>query len=151
MVTHDIAEALLLADRIVVLIEGRIRADAAPAALAGERATRTSGRWSTCRAARPSGWPLCEPGARRGLADRPRPVASAAQRLRGRHRRSRSACRWRSFRREARACAAPALGLAGLIQTIPALALLALFYPALLILGQATGLAIPALWASCRL
>jgi osmoprotectant transport system ATP-binding protein len=31
MVTHDIAEALLLADRIVVLIEGRIRADAAPA------------------------------------------------------------------------------------------------------------------------
>ena len=31
MVTHDIAEALLLADRIVVLIDGRIRADAAPA------------------------------------------------------------------------------------------------------------------------
>ena len=28
MVTHDIAEALLLADRIVVLIDGRIRADA---------------------------------------------------------------------------------------------------------------------------
>jgi osmoprotectant transport system permease protein len=40
---------------------------------------------------------------------------------------------------------APILGLAGLIQTIPALALLALFYPALLILGQATHLAIPAL------
>lgn len=39
----------------------------------------------------------------------------------------------------------PVLGLAGLIQTIPALALLALFYPALLILGRATGLAIPAL------
>jgi osmoprotectant transport system ATP-binding protein len=33
MVTHDIAEALLLADRIVVLIEGRIRADAAPAGI----------------------------------------------------------------------------------------------------------------------
>ena len=33
MVTHDVAEALLLADRIVVLIEGGIRADAAPAAL----------------------------------------------------------------------------------------------------------------------
>jgi len=33
MVTHDIAEALLLADRIVVLIEGRIRADCAPAGL----------------------------------------------------------------------------------------------------------------------
>jgi osmoprotectant transport system ATP-binding protein len=33
MVTHDVAEALLLADRIVVLIDGRIRADAAPSAL----------------------------------------------------------------------------------------------------------------------
>ncbi len=33
MVTHDMTEALLLADRIVVLIGGRIRADAAPAAL----------------------------------------------------------------------------------------------------------------------
>jgi osmoprotectant transport system ATP-binding protein len=33
MVTHDIAEALLLADRIVVLIEGRVRADGTPAAL----------------------------------------------------------------------------------------------------------------------
>ena len=33
MVTHDIAEALLIADRILVLIDGRIRADAAPAAL----------------------------------------------------------------------------------------------------------------------
>ena len=33
MVTHDISEALLLADRIVVLIEGRIRADGTPAVL----------------------------------------------------------------------------------------------------------------------
>jgi osmoprotectant transport system ATP-binding protein len=33
MVTHDMVEALLLADRILVLIGGRIRADAAPAAL----------------------------------------------------------------------------------------------------------------------
>jgi osmoprotectant transport system ATP-binding protein len=33
MVTHDVAEALLLADRIVVLIDGRIRADGAPGAL----------------------------------------------------------------------------------------------------------------------
>jgi osmoprotectant transport system permease protein len=44
-----------------------------------------------------------------------------------------------------RALRTPLLGLAGLVQTIPALALLALFYPALLILGRATGLAIPAL------
>ena len=33
MVTHDIAEALLLADRIIVLIDGRIRADGTPAEL----------------------------------------------------------------------------------------------------------------------
>jgi len=33
MVTHDITEAMLLADRIIVLIEGRVRADAGPAAL----------------------------------------------------------------------------------------------------------------------
>jgi osmoprotectant transport system ATP-binding protein len=33
MVTHDMAEAVLLADRIVVLTEGRIVADGAPAAL----------------------------------------------------------------------------------------------------------------------
>jgi osmoprotectant transport system permease protein len=39
----------------------------------------------------------------------------------------------------------PVLGLAGLIQTVPALALLALFYPALLILARATGWPIPAL------
>src|SRR5688572_7997500 len=38
MVTHDMTEALLLADRILVLIGGRIRADAAPAELvAGHR------------------------------------------------------------------------------------------------------------------
>ena len=35
MVTHDISEALLLADRIVVLIAGTICADAPPAALIG--------------------------------------------------------------------------------------------------------------------
>ena len=35
MVTHDMAEALLLADRVIVLIEGRVRADAAPADLVG--------------------------------------------------------------------------------------------------------------------
>jgi osmoprotectant transport system ATP-binding protein len=33
MVSHDLAEALLLAERVVVLIDGRIRADAAPAEL----------------------------------------------------------------------------------------------------------------------
>lgn len=40
---------------------------------------------------------------------------------------------------------APLLAFTGLVQTIPALALLALFYPILLITAQATGLAIPAL------
>ena len=39
----------------------------------------------------------------------------------------------------------PLLGVAGLVQTIPALALLALFYPLLLLVGRASGAAIPAL------
>ena len=39
----------------------------------------------------------------------------------------------------------PLLGIVGTFQTIPGLALLALFYPALLLLGEATGTAIPAL------
>jgi osmoprotectant transport system permease protein len=46
---------------------------------------------------------------------------------------------------ERRRVRGPLLGAVGLIQTIPALALLALFYPMLLLIGQASGLAIPAL------
>jgi osmoprotectant transport system ATP-binding protein len=43
MVTHDMAEALLIADRIVVLHEGRILADAAPADLiAGHKDPRVA-------------------------------------------------------------------------------------------------------------
>jgi osmoprotectant transport system ATP-binding protein len=38
MVTHDLAEAVLLADRILVLDQGRVIGDGAPAALAGEGA-----------------------------------------------------------------------------------------------------------------
>jgi osmoprotectant transport system permease protein len=49
---------------------------------------------------------------------------------------------WAARSRRART---PLLGLAGLVQTVPALALLALFYPMLLILAQATGWPIPAL------
>jgi osmoprotectant transport system ATP-binding protein len=33
MVTHDITEAVLLADRIVVMDQGRVRAEGTPAAL----------------------------------------------------------------------------------------------------------------------
>jgi osmoprotectant transport system permease protein len=40
---------------------------------------------------------------------------------------------------------APLLAAVGLVQTVPALALLALFYPMLLILGRFTGIAVPAL------
>ena len=49
---------------------------------------------------------------------------------------------WAAGNRRART---PLLGLAGLVQTIPALALLALFYPMLLIVAGVTGLDIPAL------
>jgi len=37
MVTHDVAEALLLADRVVALIDGRIRADGTPAEVASSK------------------------------------------------------------------------------------------------------------------
>lgn len=46
--------------------------------------------------------------------------------------------------RHARA-AAPVMGLVALVQTVPALAMLALFYPLLLAVGRVTGLALPAL------
>jgi len=46
---------------------------------------------------------------------------------------------------ECRRVATPLLAFAGLIQTIPALALLALFYPLLLLIGRGTGLPLPAL------
>jgi len=49
---------------------------------------------------------------------------------------------WAAGRRRARM---PLLALVGLVQTVPALALLALFYPLLLLLGAATHLALPAL------
>jgi osmoprotectant transport system permease protein len=49
---------------------------------------------------------------------------------------------WAARNRRART---PLLGFAGLVQTVPALALLALFYPMLLVIGQASGLPIPAL------
>jgi osmoprotectant transport system ATP-binding protein len=35
MVTHDITEAVLLADRMVIMDQGAIRADGTPAALLG--------------------------------------------------------------------------------------------------------------------
>lgn len=44
-----------------------------------------------------------------------------------------------------RAVRVPVLGGVGLVQTVPALALLALFYPLLLLIGRGTGLALPAL------
>jgi osmoprotectant transport system permease protein len=49
---------------------------------------------------------------------------------------------WAAGRRRARI---PLLAAVGLVQTVPALALLALFYPLLLLVGRATHLALPAL------
>ena len=148
MVTHDIAEALLLADRIVVLIDGRIRADAAPAALARQRAipdVRAMVDVPRRQAERLAA--LVSPALAEALAELPA-LVRAHLLLSGcavGDRRARRPAAGDPRRRAAARVRTPVLGLAGLIQTIPALALLALFYPALLILGQATGLAIPAL------
>ena len=123
MVTHDMAEALLLADRIVVLIEGRILADAAPAELLAERSDpevralidvprapggTAGGAVSPALAVRS---PSCPPLVR---------APSAAERRGGGARRRCSACRSPSGRRAAALVRAPVLGLAGLVQTIPA-------------------------------
>ena len=49
-----------------------------------------------------------------------------------------SACRWRLLSRHRRRCASLLLGLASIVQTVPGLALLALFYPLLLALAALT-------------
>ena len=62
----------------------------------------------------------------------------AGQRHCARARAWRSACRWRSSSCAGRACARALLGAASVVQTIPGLALLALFYPLLLALSALT-------------
>ena len=49
MVTHDITEAVMLADRIVVMAEGRIRAEGTPAALAASSDETVSALMQTPR------------------------------------------------------------------------------------------------------
>ena len=135
MVTHDIAEALLLADRIVVLIGGRIRADAAPAALLASDDPDVRAMIEVPRRQAEQAGGAMSPALAEALARTARSGAgaSAAQRL------ARSAIgvarrpAARDLSARNRRVRAPVLGLAGLIQTVPALALLALFYPALLI------------------
>ena len=138
MVTHDMAEAVLLADRIVVLRDGRIVADGAPRRSAGRsrrprrpraargaprrqaerlraklEGARVSERLAAAFALLPEylGWHvlLSVSALALGLAIS-LPLAIAASRS--------PRLRW------------PVLAVASLIQTIPSLALLALFYPA---------------------
>jgi osmoprotectant transport system permease protein len=133
MVTHDMAEAVLLADRIVVL-PGRIVADGAAAVGPGRwiRCPRPPEARGASRAPAQAFGRMNEPWPRWPFA-RPRlhvllsasalvlgvaislPLAVAASRS--------PRLRW------------PVLALASLIQTIPSLALLALFYPLLLALS----------------
>ena len=144
LVTHDMAEALLLADRVLVLSGGRIVADAT--------ARRTAARRGRCGSAG-AGFGAEGPGraaggARRVIAGellgRLLPlvaahvlIASAALALglvlalplgvlAARHPRFGQAV----------------LGFASLVQTIPSLALLALFFPLLLAVKSLTGAAI---------
>ena len=56
MITHDVIEAVLLADRIAVIHEGRIAAYGTPHDLMDDSdKVRTSARSWTCRAVRPNG------------------------------------------------------------------------------------------------
>ena len=121
MVTHDIAEALLLADRIVVLIDGRIRADAAPAGLLASDDPDVRAMIDVPRRQARTAGGAVSPALAEALAELPDagPGASAAERLRGRRSACSSACRSRSCRRAAARVRTPVLGLAGLVQTVP--------------------------------
>ena len=147
MITHDMTEAMLLADRIAVMRGGRLLAQGTPAELSDSDDAYV-GELMARRAGRPSGSTRCCRGtARHELALRSalergagasarlsrQPCrASASPRWRSA---SRSACRWRLPRATARCCAARCSALASIVQTVPGLALLALFYPLLLALA----------------
>ena len=148
MITHDMTEAILLADRIAVMRAGKLLAQGTPSELVRQRRCLMSANCCARRGGRPSGSRRCcrgmarhEPvlrsalergaGASAGLSRQPCP--------RQRHRAGAgtcwSACRWRSPRATGRCCAARCSGFASIVQTVPGLALLALFYPLLLALA----------------
>ena len=144
MVTHDMAEALLLADRVLVMDAGRIVADETPAALMAGAGGRSRRRWSRCRATRRERIEaLMNDGASPACPHSP-PATCCSPPPRSRWAWS-SRCRSRSGRRATPRVARVALGFASLVQTIPGLALLALFYPLLLSLSALVGGGIPAL------
>ncbi len=154
MVTHDMAEALLLADRVLVMAAGRIVADETPAAC----------------------WPAKAATMAQALVAVPRDQAQALATLSREVTTSMSGiwdCAAGSGRQAGRTCPAGAaaialgivvalplavwaqrssplsrgvaLGFASLVQTIPALALLALFFPVLLSLRAVFGEGLPTL------
>ena len=150
MVTHDMAEALLLADRVVVMAGGRIVGDATPAGIAGG-GRRGRGAGAGGGAARSGGAAAAVGSASMNaiiaaLATLGHPLAAhvvlAASALAlG----LAIALPLVLVARAVLAVGRVALAAASLIQTIPALALLALFYPLLLWLSGLVGGGIPAL------
>ncbi len=148
MVTHDMAEALLLADRVLVMDAGRVVADETPHALldgaGGEVAQalvavpRRAGR--PARGARPMSpfWNTLF-----GLGDKlaAHVLLSAAAIALG----IALALPLAVWASRSPAVARTALGFASLVQTIPALALLALFFPILLSLRVVFGEGLPTL------
>ena len=149
MVTHDMAEALLLADRVLVMDAGRIVADATPPDCSRARAARWPTRWSRSRASRPQ-----PPGAGAGRVSpfldalRASPTCSPRTSCWRRRRWCSGSsislplaiCRRADRRSRGSRSASPALS-----RRSPALALLALFYPMLLSLSALVGGGIPAL------
>ncbi len=135
MVTHDMTEALLLADRIGVMREGRLRRHAAATAgCAGRQFRRHHDRHAP--AAGGDRWPRRY--ARHEILSKP---SHALPEYLSQHVLLSIAALALGWRRAAGTAArgpllrGAVLGFAGLIQTIPALALLALFYPILLALS----------------
>ena len=127
MVTHDMAEALILADRVLVMDAGKIVADETPQALASGGGGEVSGVWTALMGlggvlAQHVILAACAIGLGIAVA---LPLAVWASR--------------------SQAVSRAALGFASLVQTIPALALLALFFPILLSLRAVFGEDLPTL------
>ena len=146
MITHDMLEAVLLADRIAVMRGGRIVADGTPHELMNgeqddyvrelmETPRRQAERLRDCSERRAMN-AAASPTRSRGC----RTISAAMSRSASPRCCSalRSACRWRSSPMRRPALRSVLLGVASVVQTIPSLALLALFYPLLLGLAALT-------------
>ena len=148
MITHDMTEAILLADRIAVMRAGRLLAQGTPTELS-ESDDRLRRRTPAHAAAAGRAAQRAAAAGRRGMSFFADPRWSEALAhlpdYLGNHVRvsvtalalglAGQPAAWRSLARNRPVMRGALLGLASIVQTVPGLALLALFYPLLLALA----------------